>query len=84
MSAIDRLAEIEARAAHDPDRSNLDRILGNVRLRVEDVPALVAALRAVLDVHSGCGYGCGTCHKCGEKTPCVTVRAIDAALGGAS
>ena len=58
-----------------------------------DVPRLVAALRAVLDLHQpfpGCGdgrcdecepVGCGTCD---TDVTCPTVSAVAAALGGAS
>ena len=52
----------------------------------EDVPALVAALRAVLAVHSPLitdrGWVCAECAQClDDATPeCPTVRAITAAL----
>ena len=48
------------------------------------VPALVAALRAVLDMHRpdyGIPTGCDTCNT--GVYPCETVRAITEALGGA-
>lgn len=49
-----------------------------------DVPALVAALRAVLHLHRPtmhqCGC-CGTCDECDWEWPCGTVRAVEAALG---
>ena len=51
-----------------------------------DIPRLVAALRAVLDLHKpyeqcrepGC---CRYCEGCEHEWPCPTVRAINAALG---
>ena len=53
-----------------------------------DVPALVAALRAVLDLHAALPYDYGmgavgaTCLECtdGTEHPCPTVRAIEEAL----
>ena len=52
-----------------------------------DVPALVAALRAVLDLHVGVVDCCDECSpmKCAVceawEWPCDTVRAVEAALG---
>lgn len=58
----------------------------------EDVPRLVAALRAVLDLHVGDGEGyggkvmCAYCSWLDEdmlvEFPCRTIRAIAEALGG--
>jgi hypothetical protein len=51
-----------------------------------DVPALVAALRAVLALHERpcpCGGPCGgtaRCQECDDFRPCATVRAITEAL----
>lgn len=62
----------------------------------QDVPALVAALRAVLDLHprgefwaSGGMVWFGRtefpdqCTRCRDNWPCADVRAIESALGGA-
>lgn len=54
-----------------------------------DVPALVAALRAVLEVHFDDGGVCGDCYMQDDYAPylmdypCPTVRAVEAALGEA-
>lgn len=50
----DRLSEIDARLARisSPNESPMERRMSDVRLRVEDVPDLVAALRAVLALHA--------------------------------
>jgi hypothetical protein len=58
----------------------------------EAVPALIAALRAVLDLHESSldtrdvgrvidGEWTPYCEECGDPYPCAEVRAIDAALG---
>ena len=48
-----------------------------------DVPALVAALRAVLDLHYGEPYAQGPdyCAECEHRWPCPTVQAVADALG---
>ena len=45
-----------------------------------DVPDLVAALRAVLDLHRTGPGEQDWCVDCGETSPCQTVRAIEEAL----
>lgn len=56
----------------------------------QDVPALVAALQAVLGLHqptAGCGEPgacetcCAVCETCRYDYPCPTVRAVEDALG---
>ena len=90
MSIIDRLDEIEARA-NAADRAGVFESDYPTWAAWEaawdsstDVPALVAALRAVLVMHQPRWYSNGTkkvviCRACGD-TPCATVRAIEAAL----
>lgn len=52
-----------------------------------DVPALVAALHAILDLHEGAPnsvsalYPDPACNECGQTMPCPTVRAVEATLG---
>lgn len=69
-----------------------DELLAAKRLAIHDVPALLAAVEAVLELHEpeATGYGdwvCGACISAGshdwESTayPCPTVTAIQAALG---
>lgn len=55
---------------------------------LSDVPRLVAALRAVLDLHSEIWHDGPRCNECSEpeldepaEWPCPTVRAVEAALG---
>ena len=50
----------------------------------QDVPALVAALRAVLEVHAEMSYGCAVCEEQDQALdwPCPTVTAIRQHLGG--
>ena len=47
-----------------------------------DNRGLVAALRAVLDLHEPFGSDPGICAGCEDYAPCPTVRAITKALGG--
>ena len=49
----------------------------------EDVPALVAALRAVLELHAEKSYGCAVCEEQDQALdyPCPTVTAIHQHLG---
>lgn len=49
----------------------------------QDVPALTAALRAVLELHSPAAVASGQGAQCYEDYPCTTVQAITAALEGA-
>ena len=57
---------------------------------IADVPRLVAALRAVLDLHrpmteseaNSLDLDAGDCFDCWQETPCDTVKAITEALGG--
>lgn len=90
MSISDRLDQITARA-----ETVVGLTLGDDNARdaynlVEDaVPDLVAAVRAVLDLHreSSAPYDTGYCEGCNqaqefpEDWPCPTVRAIATALG---
>ena len=50
-----------------------------------DKPALVAALRAVLDLHTESRFGPDLphpyCGECGQMLPCATRRTVTAALG---
>lgn len=84
MSAVDRLAEVQARAdAATPGRWHAESR--------QDVPDLAAALRAVLDVHvqdpdpvPGVERMTphGICDHDAAPWPCPTVAAIEAKLGG--
>ena len=49
----------------------------------QDVPALVAALRAVLEMHAETPYGCAVCEEQNWALPwpCPTVAAIRQHLG---
>ena len=81
MSISDRLGEIEVRRAHANSSLN-----GRHMLVGKDVPEMLAALRAVLDLHKpydDCGEPlcCRGCDVCGYGWPCDTVRAVKAALG---
>ena len=100
VSVWDRLDEIQSRAKSSAEyvRSYIEtggeayeivmaeRINQNARA---DVPALVAALRAVLDLHKPEKFMDSeeTCSGCDIGTldpptwPCQTVRAVEAALG---
>ena len=78
MSAWDRLAEIQDRAANDAEFCPTART---------DVPALVSALLCVLDLHRPNQLGSlATCERCRDlrgsqiEYPCPTVRAVEAAL----
>ena len=57
------------------------------RVALASHDALVAALRAVLDLHEGSPnavsamYPDPACNECGQTMPCPTVRAVEAALG---
>ena len=51
----------------------------------EDAPALVAALRTVLDLHHRTPAGlCAECtgNWAGDSHPCPTYRAVESSLGG--
>ena len=95
MSAAGRLAEIEARAnrasAMEVDWDRLDDAIirdtyvGALLASVEPVPALIAALRAVLHEHRPMRPLSNpdptpNCWTCDEPSPCGTVAAISAAL----
>ena len=80
-----RLDEIEATAKdlrdfpHEPAVAHAaSRLLAH-----HDVPALVAALRAVLEVHAETPYGCAVCEEQNWALPwpCPTVTAIRQHLG---
>lgn len=71
-------------APSDPVRAWLDR--ANAQTQRGDVPALLAAVTAVLDLHRP--DECGDCIACGVDTwensiefPCDTYNAVSAALG---
>ncbi len=83
-----QLDAIKARAIAGPDY----RDVMDIAASQADVPALVAAVEAVLELHEpeATGYGdwvCGACISAGshdwESTayPCPTVTAIQSALG---
>lgn len=84
MSAHERLDEIQARidfvVAH-PAANGFTRTAYRT-----DLPATVAALRAVLALHTQYPGSherpSGPLCRCMESMPCTTVRAIDEALGG--
>ena len=89
MSISDRLDEIEARTV----RAREGRITDRYRLLDVDAPAMLAALRAVLDLHAEFYYDGPNCSQCmyidgddvePEPWPCPTVRAVQAALGEGS
>ena len=98
VSALDRLAEIEQRVEQmtTPDPTGMriapdtyltddDRAAGDwhpIRHIAADLRSLVAALRAVLDLHEPFGSDPGICAGCEDYAPCPTVRAITEALGG--
>ena len=84
MSISDRLDEIEARTV----RAREGRITDRYRLLDVDAPAMLAALRAVLDLHKprNGNDDCGHCVNpagahWGIPWPCPTVRVVEAALG---
>ena len=97
MSAADRLDQIEARARAATQAlttgttgtpPNIDGLstadaLGILGDAATDVPALVAAVRAVLDRHRRDGSEvAGWCLHDGRPWPCPTVQAVTEALGG--
>lgn len=73
------LDEIEARWARVRDHNDAGspEYTGLVDASVLDVPQLVKALRAVLELHSGGGE---LCESCSQFNPCHTLRAIESAL----
>ena len=73
------------RIAPDTYLTDADRQAGNydpIRHIAADLRSLVAALRAVLDLHEPFGSDPGICAGCEDYAPCPTVRAITEALGG--
>ena len=83
MSISDRLDQIEARRAQANSSLN-----GRHMLVGKDVPEMLDALRAVLNLHQpydqcvdGC---CRYCEDCEHQWPCPTVYVINAALGEGS
>ena len=105
MSAMDRLDQIEARAQAATQAlttgttgtpPNIDGLstadaLGILGDAATDVPALVAAVRAVLDKHRARTYAglvMGVCDHCRAPAdgsvpwPCPTAQAVTDALGG--
>ena len=81
MSISDRLDEIEARLKY---KGIMDEEADYMAL-YEDAPAMLAALRAVLDLHQfydQCDEGCCRyCESCEHEWPCPTAVAITASLG---
>lgn len=81
MSISDRLDEIEARLNY---KGIMDEEADYMAL-YEDAPAMLAALRAVLDLHQfydQCDEGCCRyCESCEHEWPCPTAVAITASLG---
>ena len=88
VSEIPRVAECEGNGAGGLDHAEDAEFISHAR---QDVPALVAALRAVLEVHRPIsvtlttqGGGVQTVTACDHTTdfyPCRTVRAIRQHLG---
>lgn len=84
MTAADRLDAIEARAKQVSSATGPIDWSGVVDLKdsAADVPALVAALRAVLDLHRAVGAYLptgqmdGDCKECHVPWPCPTVRVL--------
>lgn len=89
MTAADRLNEIQKRADKATDGPWEKRTVRGWEMAVSyartDVPRLVSALRAVLDLHQfydQCDEGCCRyCESCEHEWPCPTAVAIEAALG---
>ena len=82
---MNRLDEIKARAAYtgtnlneyEPSPFTIDTARDLLML---DVPALVAAVEAVLELHHAqCDHA--VCVECAFEAPCPTVNAINEALG---
>lgn len=93
MTAADRLNEIEATLPLLRNGAGYANAARAYKIATEDVPALVAALRAVLDLHRPGEPYCPTntahdlcpcavteCLDCFDEYPCPTVRAIEEAL----
>lgn len=86
MSISDRLDEIRARIIRAREGRQTDRYM----VLDVDAPAMLAALRAVLDLHVE-HPDTGKCDECtvapysvhSVPWPCPTVRAVEAALGEA-
>ena len=76
MSISDRLSEVRARIIRAREGRQTDRYM----VLDVDAPALVVALRAVFDLHHPFPFTTD-CQACGQRTPCPTIQAIEAALG---
>ena len=75
MSISDRLSEIRARIIRAREGRHTDRHL----VLDVDAPALAEAVRAVFDLHHPFPFSTD-CQACGQRTPCPTIQAIEAAL----
>ena len=80
MSTSDRLDEIKARITRAREGRHTDRYT----VLDVDAPALIEAMRAVINVHKSynlCDEGCCRyCEGCEHQWPCPTDRAITATL----
>lgn len=94
MSISDRLDRIERDSVDASGQWNCGRSALNADNHAPPIDAalvngehMLAALRAVLDLHEGAPnsvsamYPDPACNECGQTMPCPTVRAIATALG---